>query len=82
MNYLSKITKSPLKRSILKEKNMVVKISTNKKIGYALLEFKDLRDDYWSKLEYVKNYNEEQLRNVLKKYAPIPATTQPDITPL
>ena len=48
---------------------MVVKISTNKKIGYALLEFKDLRDDYRSELENVKNYDEEQLRDVLENYA-------------
>jgi len=39
------------------------------KIRYALLEFKDLRDDYRSELEHVKNYNEEQLRDVLKNYA-------------
>jgi hypothetical protein len=39
------------------------------KIHYALLEFKDLRDDYRSELENVKNYDEEQLRDVLKNYA-------------
>jgi len=39
------------------------------KIRYALLEFQDLRDDYRSELENVKNYDEEQLRDVLKNYA-------------
>ena len=52
------------------------------KIRYALLEFKDLRDDYRSELEHVKNYNEEQLRDILKNYAAIPATTRPDTKPL
>ena len=61
---------------------MVVKISTNEKISYALLELKDLRDDYRSELEHVKNYNEEQLRDILKNYAAIPAMTRPDTKPL
>ena len=39
------------------------------KIRYALLEFKDLRDDYRSELENVKNFDTEQLRYVLENYA-------------
>ena len=39
------------------------------KIHYIFLELKDVRDDYRRALEHVKNFNAEQLTDVLENYA-------------